>query len=305
MDPDNSCYVRCSATEPYKGENSTTETYGSEGERKAKAFEELYLFVELVTVIRVMPCDLKHDKRRFDKIGRDGRDDERDEDRGERNRGDKGKERSSSRADRNDRDNRDSRDNRNNGPGDSARPGAVRMSTDSTRGRTNSAVDVTKSASFFSRFSRKPETKGDVSGVNKSVTELPKKDNMQSDMDDGENSPMPGGRGVRRSTSRRGDGDGGESPERRGGDRGTGGRGDLDFERRFDDEDREGRNGRDGRDADGQEEAPVVVEMCSGWVMIPIAATLRGNVRKLRLPMYGGTPFAVVNIQGKGRLISK
>ena len=28
-------------------------------------------------------------------------------------------------------------------------------------------------------------------------------------------------------------------------------------------------------------------------------ATLRGNVRKLRLPMCGGTPFAVVSIQGE------
>ena len=30
-----------------------------------------------------------------------------------------------------------------------------------------------------------------------------------------------------------------------------------------------------------------------------MTATLRGNVRKLRLPMCGGTPFAVVSIQGE------
>ena len=34
-------------------------------------------------------------------------------------------------------------------------------------------------------------------------------------------------------------------------------------------------------------------------IIIIITATLRGNVRKLRLPMCGGTPFAVVNIKGE------
>jgi hypothetical protein len=35
----------------------------------------------------------------------------------------------------------------------------------------------------------------------------------------------------------------------------------------------------------------------TGWAMIPIAATLRGTARNLKVSMYGGTPFAVVNIQ--------
>jgi hypothetical protein len=42
-----------------------------------------------------------------------------------------------------------------------------------------------------------------------------------------------------------------------------------------------------------------VVEMCAGWVMIPILDALRDNVRKKKIEMYGGTPFAVVQINKK------
>ena len=42
-----------------------------------------------------------------------------------------------------------------------------------------------------------------------------------------------------------------------------------------------------------------IVEMCSGWVMIPIVAALRDPVRKKKIEMYGGTPFAVLKINKK------
>jgi len=42
-----------------------------------------------------------------------------------------------------------------------------------------------------------------------------------------------------------------------------------------------------------------VVEMCAGWAMIPIVATLRDGVRMKRVELYGGTPFAVVQINKK------
>lgn len=38
------------------------------------------------------------------------------------------------------------------------------------------------------------------------------------------------------------------------------------------------------------------VELCCGWAMVPIASTLAGSARKLKLPLLGGTPFAVINI---------
>ena len=43
--------------------------------------------------------------------------------------------------------------------------------------------------------------------------------------------------------------------------------------------------------------APIIFK--SYFLPKKMIATLRGNVRKLRLPMCGGTPFAVVSIQGE------
>ena len=42
-----------------------------------------------------------------------------------------------------------------------------------------------------------------------------------------------------------------------------------------------------------------IVEMCAGWAMIPIVASLRDTVRKKQITMYGGTPFSVVHINRK------
>lgn len=290
MDPDNSCYVRCSATEPYvRGENSMGDNYGTSAEKRTTAFEELYLFVELVTVIRVAPSDLKHSKRRMiDKVGRD--DDNRGE-RGERGR-ERGRERDSASPLRGG-DMRESRNfNNTNITRDTTRDN-MRNSTEKIGTGTQKnppsqkPVDVTKSGSFFSRFSRKNNESVDVS----------KKDSMQSGVDDGGNSPLPhrsntrsrggvgGIDGVRTSSNSRldhrdggrdrvqnGAQDGGESPhspqrdqrgkserdrnDRGGDDRGDRGDRDDSFDREFD---------------DYVEEKPVVVEMCSGWVMIPIA----------------------------------
>ena len=52
----------------------------------------------------------------------------------------------------------------------------------------------------------------------------------------------------------------------------------------------------DGARGDTEED---IVEMCSGWVMIPIVAALRDPVRKKKIEMYGGTPFAVLKINKK------
>ena len=52
----------------------------------------------------------------------------------------------------------------------------------------------------------------------------------------------------------------------------------------------------DGVRGDTEED---IVEMCSGWVMIPIVAALRDPVRKKKIEMYGGTPFAVLKINKK------
>ena len=149
--------------------------------------------------------------------------------------------------------------------------------TGTHRARSNSvterkSLDVNKSASFFSRFS----TKRADSSLNKSTNGFPgRRDNSASDLDDAEDESLgrdgPRGRdrrsidsrkrgisaddNLRRSTDSRLSRERGESPNL---GRQNRSREMRDFERDFEDEYQE-------------EEPPVVVEMCSGWVMIPIA----------------------------------
>jgi hypothetical protein len=66
MDPDKSCFVRCSSTEMYR-EDSTTEMYENRNNnQKGTPLEELYLFVELTTTVRVIPNNSRG-KRRNDR----------------------------------------------------------------------------------------------------------------------------------------------------------------------------------------------------------------------------------------------
>lgn len=63
----------------------------------------------------------------------------------------------------------------------------------------------------------------------------------------------------------------------------------------------EGKNDDSDGDEEGLSKKPKskVVDVCCGWAMIPIAATLRGNIRKFKVDMCGGTPFGIVNIDEK------
>ena len=68
-----------------------------------------------------------------------------------------------------------------------------------------------------------------------------------------------------------------------------------------DDDNEDERNTHRSKRAEKETEQPdksvdAVVEMCSGWVMIPISATLRSGNKRIKVPMMGGTPFATVNI---------
>jgi hypothetical protein len=50
-------------------------------------------------------------------------------------------------------------------------------------------------------------------------------------------------------------------------------------------------------DDEEEDDETKYVDMCCGWAMIPIAATLRGQKKKIPINMCGGTPFALVNIK--------
>ena len=292
----------------------------------------MHLFVELITTLRVPTSDLgqvgrgsgalelspRGDRNSYDRDGDHGRDRDRDRDRD----GDK------SRMDRPPLRNEIARTSMNMNISSLSDTG-----THTHRARSNSttpkrSIDVTKSASFFSRFSMKDNS------LSRSTNGLPgKKESSTSEFDDSDlNTPNWKSsigknrtsaefrrRGVSADDNVRGSTDSRLSRDSpRGKDSRS--RGIRDFERDLEEE--------------HEDESPAVVEMCSGWVMIPIAgqlgvviyssypnstlctvlhcivtikfpsihfhslATLRGSARKLRLTMCGGTPFAVVHIQG-------
>ena len=243
---------------------------GNAAARKSAAFEDLYLFVELITTLRVPQSDLNIG--RMQGLGSPEKADKWD-----------------------DRDRPRDRD-RDGGrsPVKSPVREKSRMSMDISslsgtgthRARSNSvterkSIDVNKSASFFSRFSKKRTD----SSLNKSTNGFPiRKDNNTSDLDDGgEDSPVPRGRDrrslkrgmsaddtLRRSTDSRLSRERGESPTL---GRQNRSREIRDFERDFEDEYQE-------------DEAPVVVEMCSGWVMIPIAGKGRARAGVLTVSLF-------------------
>jgi hypothetical protein len=233
---------------------------GSAAARKSAAFEDLYLFVELITTLRVPQSDLNINRMQgLGSLDRPDRRDERDRPRdGDRDGGRDG----------------------GRSPLKSSMREKSRMSMDISslsgtgthRARSNSvterkSIDVNKSASFFDRFKRAD------SSLNKSTNGFPgRKDNNASDLDDGGDETPPRGRDrrslkrgmsaddtLRRSTDSRLSRERGESPTL---GRQNRSREIRDFERDFEDEYEE-------------DEAPVVVEMCSGWVMIPIAGENR------------------------------
>lgn len=234
---------------------------GTAASRKSAAFEDLYLFVELITTLRVPQSDLNIGRmqglgslERTDK--KDDRDRQRDRDRDGGRSPVKSPVREKSRT---------------------SMDISSLSGTGTHRARSNSvmerkSIDVNKSASFFSRFS----TKRADSSLNKSINGFPgRKDNSASDMDDGGGDTPPRGRDrrplkrgmsaddpLRRSTDSRISRERGESPTL---GRQNRSREIRDFERDFEDEYQE-------------DEAPVVVEMCSGWVMIPIAGKDRTGV---------------------------
>jgi hypothetical protein len=43
-------------------------------------------------------------------------------------------------------------------------------------------------------------------------------------------------------------------------------------------------------------EALVTVDMCSGWVMVPLAAVVQGKPIRSKIKMCGGTPFSPVQV---------
>jgi hypothetical protein len=233
---------------------------GSAAARKSAAFEDLYLFVELITTLRVPQSDLNISRMQgLGSVDRPDRRDERDRPR-----------------------DRDGGRDGGRSPVKSSMREKSRMSMDISslsgtgthRARSNSvterkSMDVNKSASFFSRFKRAD------SSLNKSTNGFPgRKDNNASDVDDGGDETPPRGRDrrslkrgmsaddtLRRSTDSRLSRERGESPTL---GRQKRSREIRDFERDFEDEYQE-------------DEAPVVVEMCSGWVMIPIAGKGRAG----------------------------
>ena len=344
----------------------------------------MHLFVELITTLRVPPSDRDQvgrgigaldlsprgdkDRRTYD------RDRDRDHERGwDRDRG-RDRERDRDR----DRDKLDKPPLRNEIARTSMNMNISSLSdtgTHTQRPRSNSmtpkrSIDLTKSASFFSRFSMKDNS------LSRSTNGLPsKKDNSTSEFDDSApNSPnWRNSRGKNRTST---------EFRRRGVSADENVRGSMDSRLS-----RDSPRGRDNRsrgirdferdmEEEHEDDSPAVVEMCSGWVMIPIAgqyyttlhcfalhctalhctalhctalhctalhyttqhyttlhyttlhyttlhyttqhyttphrpatliftlfpyhvlATLRGSARKLRLTMCGGTPFAVVHIQG-------
>ena len=278
MDPDKSCYVRCTASEYQKGDNSSNS--------KAASLDELYLFVELITTLRVpqsaagqnnaIPSLGRNDFRDNNSRDRDrdrSMDRERDRERnGDRNLGSKSPLKSPLRNDAL----RISRDisslggtGTQRGRSNSSTPAPAPTQTSSST--LKGSVDVTKSASFFGRFSMKKN-----SGVNKSTNGLLNHDNVGSNVDDAGGSPL-------RMTAR-------ERENRRRGSNGDALRLSTDSrlsrERGGDSPLINKKKSRDIRDIEmdddddydhdvlDEEEQLVVVEMCSGWVMIPIT----GNV---------------------------
>lgn len=253
--------------------NGDSQNGSRQGQRRANVLEEMHLFVELITTLRVPPSDLEQagrgigaldlspmkDRRTYDR----DRDRDRDHERGR----DRERER-----DR-DRDRMDRPPLRNEIARTSLNMNISSLSdtgTHTQRARSNSmtpkrSIDVTKSASFFSRFSMQNNS------LSRSTSGLPgKKENTASEFDDSDlNSPnwknskgknrtstefrrrgVSADDNVRGSMDSRGSRDSPRGKESRS-------RGIRDFERDMEEE--------------HDDDSPAVVEMCSGWVMIPIA----------------------------------
>lgn len=255
--------------------NSDSQNGSRQGQRRANVLEEMHLFVELITTLRVPPSDLEQagrgigaldlspmgDRRTYDR----DRDRDRDHERGRDRDRDRDRDRNRDRMDRPPLRNDIARTSLNMNISSLSDTG-----THTHRARSNSmtpkrSIDVTKSASFFSRFSMQNNS------LSRSTSGLPgKKDNTASEFDDSDlNSPnWKNSKGKNRSSTefrRRGvsadDNVRGSMDSRGSRDSPRGkesrSRGIRDFERDMEEE--------------HEDDSPAVVEMCSGWVMIPIA----------------------------------
>ena len=263
--------------------NADNQNGSRRGQSKASVLEEMHLFVELITTLRVPPSDRDQvgrgigaldlsprgdrDRRTYD------RDRDRDHERGwdrDRDR-DRGRDRERDR-DR-DRDRLDKPPLRNEIARTSMNMNISSLSdtgTHTQRARSNSmtpkrSIDLTKSASFFSRFSMKDNS------LSRSTNGLPgKKDNSTSEFDDSDiNSPnWKNSRGKNRTST---------EFRRRGVSADENVRGSMDSRLS-----RDSPRGKDSRsrgirdferdmEEEHEDDSPAVVEMCSGWVMIPIA----------------------------------
>jgi hypothetical protein len=64
MDPDKSCFVRCSSTDMYRGDSATEMHDNRNNNQRGTPLEELYLFVELTTTVRVIPNNARGKRRK-------------------------------------------------------------------------------------------------------------------------------------------------------------------------------------------------------------------------------------------------
>jgi hypothetical protein len=261
MDPDRSCFVRCSTTQPYKGDN----TKGSirEPDARSTPMDQLYLFVELYATFRVSekfevtPGGIKKAKRRVVVVEEEMR----------------------------------------------LAPTAEELSTQARKKKEESEylvptreVNVNtkkRMGGFLGRKvpdeddeeddeggdkDRKKQEGGGMRGAGKAARKFIKAKFFSKDKSKAAQAEEAR---LRKSKSR---GGGGDDSDDEGGD---------------DDSLPDSEEGP-RQDADKpapEKKVPKMFDMCCGWAMVPIAATLRGSARKFKVNMCGGTPFAMVDIR--------
>jgi hypothetical protein len=324
LDPDKSCYVRCSASEPYEPPITTERRTGT----TAAPLEQLYLFIELVTTVRVRSTEeIEKQKSRHAK--------KEIKERRKRVASERSKAAAASTA---------AAASNNKPPLSRSNTAGALAGTGAGTGTGTASVNNSTSffgTSFFRRggvlgsgaTSKANSEKSLLMSANKEEMDAIKNRQRRADSEGGDRDRDRDRdrdkdddlNGDRRSSSRpkskrlggvdrnrdkdddeeeEEDRDEGEKfrPKRWDGDDGDRdadhGDGSDDDDIDYDNNDRNNNN-RDGEHNTGGFSPTNTVEMCSGWAMIPIAATLRGSVRKLKVPMYGGTPFAVVKVLGE------
>jgi len=250
IDPDKSCFVRCSASETYRNMTDIgNDKDKSKENNNVPPNEQLYLFIELITTIK-LSREYKITKNGLRRLPKKKKEVEEEDSNGKdtKNNGNSGKNVNNTNSNNN---------NQNKKPRD--------------------LNDATKS--IMNSFLTGLRLRG-----NKEVEEYDRKRDASDSSDDedrkGRRNRRSRNKSKRRSSSRRGR----KSRSR--------GRSRSDDESSDDDSDKDN---DEYLEEDGPEEK--YVDMCCGWTMIPIAATLRGNARKFKVGMCGGTPFGLVAIK--------